>query len=212
MKTIYKNRTFDWIMILINLLVLTQVIYNLFLPFNYLSSYSLRLVFAIVSMGPILSVLIKKMNSERFFSFFIFITLIILPCFIIFEFLKDLMIYGISQTDRIDNPILLVKLIIGIILIYFSIKYSKISNEDRAVNYNILIMLIGLYIIILTGIMHFEPRLDSEMHNKPIWISVLKIILGFMIIFVGYLLKKKRIKTKKGLVYVLIFIIVNGLI
>ena len=212
MKTIYKNRTFDWIMILINLLVLVQVIYNLFLPFNYLSSYSLRLVFAIVSMGPILSVLIKKMNSERFFSFFIFITLIIPPCFVIFEFLKDLAIYGICRTDRIDNPILLVKLIIGIILIYFSIKYSKISHEDRAVNYYILIMLIGLYIIILTGIMHFESRLNSELHNKPIWISVLKIILGFMIIFVGYLLKKKRIKTKKGLVYVLIFIIANGLI
>jgi hypothetical protein len=199
-------------LILINLLVLTQVIYNLFLPFDYLSSYSLRLLFAIVSTFSILSALIKKMDSERFFILFIFITLIISPCLIIFEFLKDLMIHGISRTDLIDNPVLLVKLIIGIVLIYFSIKYSNISHEDRVVNYNILIMLIGLYIIILTGIMHFESRLYSGLYNKPVWISILKLFSGFMITFVGYRLMNEKIKTRKGLVYVLIFLIINGLV
>ncbi len=196
---------------MINLIVLIQVTYNLFQPFDYVSSFSLRLVFAIVSMCSILSILIKEMDSERFLSIFVIVTLIIPSCLILYDFMKDFLLYGIVRTELIASPILYIKLILGLILIYFSILFSKTTHENRINDYCLMIVLIGLYVTILSVIIYFESRSYSNSFPKSILSSGLKLLFGGLIILMGFRIKNKKTKIKRGIIYFLILFISYGL-
>jgi len=162
-------------------------------------------------MGSILSILNKEMNSERFLSIFIIVTLIIPPCLILYDFMKDLLLYGIVRTELIASPILYIKLILGLILIYFSILFSKTTYENRINDYCLIIVLIGLYVTILSVIIYFESMSYSNSFPKSILSSGLELLFGGLIILMGFRINNKKIKIKRGIIYFLILFISYGL-
>lgn len=212
MKQTFSKKYFDWILIAITVLFSIEAVLHLFSKFEYFSSYLLRITFALVSVVAFISLMMKNANGEKYSRFFIIIGLII-PSLIIFnQFLTDLVFYGINREDLLQNPILHLKFILGIILFILTIKYSTQIKSNRIKDYGILISYVGIFLIGLTLVRAIEPNFIAYMNNVPIWKIVIKIISSLLIVYLGYRLKNENMKLKIYIIFALISIFIYGLI
>ena len=212
MKHTYSNKYFDWILITITLLISIQNVPNLFTGFEFFSSYLLRIVFSLVSVVALLSLLIVNLNGERYTRFFIVVALIIPPLLIINIFLTDLMFYGANRLNLLQNPILFLKLIGGIVLLALTIKYSRKTKSERITDFGILIISVGVFAIVLTLVKTVQANMLSELNVLPPWKTIIKSIIGFVITYFGFRLKSGKTKLKTCIILVLIFMFIYGLI
>ena len=212
MKKTFSNWILDWILIGISLLFSVLAVWKLTNGIDIISSYLLRIVIALVSISAVLGLLVTKFNGERFFRFFVLVVLIFPPILVIYEFITDLVFYGITRMNLLENPFLYLKLISGIILFYLTLVYSKQPITERKKDYGILIIGIGVFIICYVLTRTIEPNFNSEFNNYPVWKTIVKISFGIAILFIGTGIKNQKLKFNKVLILTLILMFILGLI
>ncbi len=211
MKQTFSNKLFDYI--LIGLSLFYSIISILFFDFEYefFSSFILKIFLLIIPIITFISLVFNFLNSERFTIYFIILVLLFPSIYILCQFFADLIFYSICRYDLLQNPILLINLIFGISLIYFSIKFSKQQKNERIRDYNILIIFIGLYLIFHVIIRSIEPLFNWKCNDYPIWKTIIKLVIGLLVFVVGNKMKTEKIKFKNGLVLTLILLFIYGI-
>ncbi|WP_367914818.1 hypothetical protein [Leadbetterella sp. DM7] len=211
-KQTFSNKYFDWILIGISLVFSVLEIINLVNGFEYFGTYLFSVALFIASAAAFFSLLLGKINGERFSRIFI-ITVLIVPGFLILnQYLTDLVFYGINQQHLLQNPMLFLKITGGIVLLYFAIQFSKQPQTERIKDYGILIIGTGVFVICYTLIRTVEPVSNSELTAYPIWKTGLKSILGIMVLIIGIRIKDQKLKFSKGVISVLITMFIFGVI
>jgi len=211
MKQTFSNKLFDYI--LIGLSLFYSIISILFFDFEceFFSSFILKIFLLIIPIITFISLVFNFLNSERFTIYFIILVLLFPSIYILYQFFTDLIFYSICRYDLLQNPILLINLIFGISLIYFSIKFSKKQKNERIRDYNILIIFIGLYLIFHVIIRSIEPFFNWKCNDYPNWKTLLKLGIGLLVFIVGNKMKTEKIKFKNGLVLTLILLFIYGI-
>ncbi len=212
MKQTFLHKAFDWILIGISLIFLVLTFINLINGFEYFSSFLLRIAFAFVSVTALISLLVQKFNGERFSRIFIIVALIIPAILILYQYLTDLIFYGANRLNLLQNPTLFLKLVGGIVLLYFAIKFSKQEKAERIKDYGILISGIGIFTICYVLSRTIEPNLNSELIDYPIWKTIIKSIIGILTLIIGIRIKNLKTKFNKGQILILILMFIFGLI
>jgi len=117
-----------------------------------------------------------------------------LPLSIYYTFISDLILYSFSRTYLISNPIILANLLIGIILFYFSIKFSKLDKVQRERDYGAIIMILGMAMLLLTT----SKFIDQE----PIQVVqyFVALLLSAGITFIGNRLRLKKLRLKTAVI------------
>lgn len=212
MKKTFSNRFLDWILIGVSLLFAILTVLNLTNGFEYLSIYLIRITFALTSILAFLSLLIYKINGERFSRIFILIVLIFPTILIAYQFITDLILYDFTRTDLLQNPLLFLNIIGGIILFYMTLKYSRQQKEERIKDYGILIVGVGIFTISYILTRTLEPSFNSDLNYYPIWKIIVKSVIGIVTLLIGIRIKNEKIKFKKGLIWTIFLIFIFGLI
>jgi hypothetical protein len=212
MKQTYLHKSFDWILITISLIFLVITFMNLINGFEYFSSFLLKIAFVFVSAIALISLLVQKLNGERFSRLFIIVALIIPAILILYHYLTDLIFYGVNRLNLLQNPSLFLKLVGGIVLLYFAIKFSKQEKVERIKDYGILIIGVGIFTVCYVLIRTIEPNLNSELIDYPTWKTIIKSIFGILTLIVGIRIKNRKTKFNKGLLLTLILMLIFGLI
>ena len=212
MKKIFSNRILDWSLIGVSLLFVLLTVWNLAGSFEYLSSYLVRIAFALTSLMAFLSLLIAKINGERFSRIFILVTLIFPAVLIANQFTTDLVFYGATRTDLLQNPLLFLKLVGGIMLFYLTLKYSRQQEAERIKDYGILIIGVGIFTICYVLTRTVEPNFNSDLNDYPIWKTIVKSVMGIATLIIGTRIKNEKIKFIKGLIWTIVLMFIFGLI
>ncbi len=212
MKQTFLYKTFDWVLIVISLISSILTFLKLINGFEYFSTFLLKIAFTFVSLTALISLLVQKINGERFSRIFLIVMFIIPAIFVLYEYLTDLIFYGINRLNLLQNPFLYVKLIVGVILFYLTIKFSKQKKTQRIKDYGILISGIGIFVICYVLIRKIEPNFNSELMNYSNWKAIIKSIIGILVFFVGIRIKNQKIKLNKGIILTSITMFIFGLI
>jgi len=212
MKKTFLHRILDWVLILISFIFSVLAVWDLTNGFEFFSNYLLKIAILLISITALFSLLIPKINGERFSRIFILAVLIIPAALIANQFITDLVFYGATRTDLLKSPILYLNLIGGIILLYLTLKYSKQQKQDRKKDYGILIIGVGVFAICYVLSQTIEPNFSSDLNNYPIWKTIAKSIIGIVTLIIGIRMKDQKIKFNKGLILTLIIMFVFGLI
>jgi len=212
MKQTFLHKTFDWILIGISLIFSVLTFMNLVNGFEHFSNFLLRIAFAFVSATALISLLVQRFNGERFSRIFIIVALIIPAILILYQYLTDLVFYGANRLNLLQNPILFLKLVGGIILLYLAIKFSKQQKAELIKDYGILIIGIGIFTICYVLTRTIEPNLNSELIDYPIWKTISKSIIGILTLVIGIRIKIEKMKFNTGLILTLILMFIFGLI
>ncbi len=212
MKKTFSNRILDWVLIGISLLFVFLTVWNLATGFEYLSSYLVRITIALTTILAFSSLLIPNIHGERFSRIFILLNLIFPAVLIANQFTTDLIFYGATRTDLLEDPLLFLKLTGGIILFYLTLKFSRQQKAEQIKDYGILIIGIGIFTICYVLTRTVEPNFNSDLNDYPIWKTILKSVIGIATLIIGTQIKKEKIKFKKGLIRTIILMFIFGLI
>ena len=214
MKKTFSNRILDWILIGISLLFSILTVWNLLNGFDFFSSYLLRIIFALTSITAFLSLLISNLNGERFSRIFILVNLIFPTILIANKFTNDLVFYGTTRTELLQNPLLFAKLVGGIILFYLTLKWSKKEKTERIKDYGILIIGIGIFITLYILTRTLEPNFVTNdlIIGYPLWKTIVKSVIGIIILLIGTRIIKEKIDFKKGLIWTVVLMFIFGMI
>lgn len=190
MKEIYSNRIFNYIVLLISVLGTIDTYISSKSEIDSLNIALLNIVLIVLPGLSALSFFVKRLNTEIYSRLFIVGSIIMLPLSIYYTFLSDFILYSFSRTYLISNPIILANLLIGIILFYYSLKFSKLAKVQRESEYGAIIMILGIFLLLLT----ISKSLDQE----PI--KVVQYIIGLLlsagITFIGNRLRLKKLRLK----------------
>lgn len=212
MKKTFSNKYFDLILIVITGFFTIEAVLNLRNSFEFFSSFLPRIIFVLTSIFAFTTLIMKNGNGEKYSLFFIIINLIMPDLLILNLYITDLIIYGINRLSLLQNSILHLKFFIGIIFFILTIKYSRQSKLDRLNNYGILISFFGIFLVILILIKTVEPNFNIILNNTPIWKTIVKTIIGLLIVYLGYCLRKGSIKLKNSIILTLTLMFIYGLI
>lgn len=211
-KKPFTNKIIDLILIGITSFFVILTVWNLTNGFEYLSSYLIRIAFALTSMMTFLSLLISQMNGERFSRIFILVILIFPAVLMANQFTTDWIFYGVIRTDLLQNPFFFLKLFGGIILFYLSLKYSRQRKEERTKDYGVLIIGIGIFIVAYVLTRTIESNFNADLNGYPIWKTIVKSVIGITTLIIGTQIKKEKIKFKKGLIWTITLMFIFGLL
>lgn len=214
MKQTFTLKNFDWIIIGISLIFSVLTLINLINGFKFFSSFLLRIVFTLVCVTALISLLFDKFNGERFSRIFIIVYLIFLGILVLYQFLTDLIFYDANRLNLLQNYTLILKLLGGIALLYFAIKFSKQQKTEHIKDYGVLIIGIGIFTIVYVLTRTLEPNFVSPdlIMGYPIWKTITKSIIGILILMIGFRIKNIKTKFKKGLMLTSVLIFIVGLI
>jgi hypothetical protein len=199
MKPTYNKKYFDFALIAFSLLFFLDSAVSLFDKFDYLSSYLLRVIWTSFSVLSLISLGTSKLNGERYSRAFILINLVLPSTLVFIQCLADLLFYGAIRTDLLQNPTLYIKLVIGIILLILSLKFSNEQKLERIRNYGILTILVGLFVVLFTFIVTIESSTKSFTDIA----FVIKTMIGLLIIFLGVKLRSEKVKFRTFLILLL---------
>ncbi|RRO20038.1 hypothetical protein [Flavobacteriaceae bacterium 14752] len=214
MKQTFTHKYFDWILIGLSLIFSVLTLMNIFREFEFFSSFLLRIVFVLVSLTALISLLINNFNGERFSRIFVIVYLIFPGILFLNQFLTDIVIYGINRLNPLQNPTLILKLIGGIALLYFSIKFSKQHKNEHIKDYGIIVIGTGIFVILYVVTKSLEPNFVSPdlILAYPIWKTITKTIIGILILVIGFIIKNNKIKMNKALILTIGLIFIFGLL
>jgi len=208
MKEIYSNKIFNWIILIVSVLTLIETSYRLTKEFEFFNVLTLRIILFIVPILSIFSLFIKKLNKEFYSRLFIIVNLIALQIAIYFQFLVDQLFYLVTRTDLISNPILHINFIIGLVLFFLSIRFSKTPKIERQSEYGIMIILYGIFLIVL----NFTKFFDYDSVKFSMIKFVIKFLLIISIIFFANKLRTEKLKFKTTIIIFVILTIINGML
>lgn len=202
MKTTYSNKVFDGLLITITFLFSVYNLYTIFSSFNYgiivavLSSSTNFLLSAIA----FVSLINKRLDGERYSLFFILGYLLYIPFVAYVKFLTYWAQYGISNAS-IGTPIFHYFFMGGIILLYFSIKFSKKTKEQSQNDYG--------FFAIFFGVLIFFRELISFNFSVINLKFFIQTIICVILIFIGNKIYHNKIKFNLGILLAFILLIVN---
>lgn len=208
MKKVFSNKVFNWILIIISVLNSIDNIYLLSKEFEDLNILFFRILVFTISSLSFLSFFILKLNKEFYSRLFILANLILLTLFIYYSFTVDQLLYSVTRTDLVSNPAIHIKFFIGIILFYYSIKFSQESKTKRQSDYGLMIILFGLFLLIL----NFTKVFDYTSGNFYLIEFIIKITLSAGIIFTGNRLRLSKLKFKTSIITTIILAVICGMI
>ncbi|WP_379964537.1 hypothetical protein [Epilithonimonas sp. UC225_85] len=208
MKKVFSNNVFNWILIIISVLNSIDNIYLLSKEFEDLNILFFRIVVFTISSLSFLSFFILKLNKEFYSRLFILANLILLSLLIYYSFIVDKLLYSVTRTDLVSNPAIHIKFFIGIILFYYSIKFSQESITKRQSDYGLMIILFGLFLIIL----NFTKVFDYTSGNFSLIDFIIKLFLSAGIIFIGNRLRLSKLKFKASIIITIILAVICGMI
>lgn len=208
MKQIYSNKIFNWIILIVSVLTLIDNSFRLNQEYEFLSVLILKIILFIFPILSILSFFFKKMTKEIYSRAFILVNLIFPPVTVYFQYLVDLLFYSFNRTDLISRPTMHINFLIGLVLFFLSLKFSKQTKIQRQNEFGILIIVYGLSLLIL--------NLTRVFNYDSVEFSVItfcmKILISISIIFVGNKLRTEKLKFKTTIIISLILAIISGML
>ncbi|WP_396149848.1 hypothetical protein [Flavobacterium sp.] len=212
MKQTFLYKTFDWILVVVSLYFSIFSFENLINGYEYFSTFLLKIVFFIISITALISLLFKHLNGERFSRIFLIVVLIIPAILVLNQYLVDLIFYSINRLNLIQNYILFLKLIAGLVLLYLAIKFSKQQKAEQIKDIGILIIGISFFTNFYVLVRTIEPNFNSELSNYPIYKTIIKLIIGILTLIIGIRIKNQKVKFNRALIITLILLFTFGLI
>lgn len=205
MNAIYSNKIFNWILVLISILTLIDSSYLFIRKFDVLNVIILGFFLCAISISSILSFFVKKLNDEFYTRLFI-VSNLLLTLYIYCQFGLNKILYAITRTDLIANPIIHFRFLVGIILFFLTLKFSKKSTQQHETEYGIMMMIYGLFLIILNVTTLFDSSDFSVIK------FIIKLLISFGILILGNWLRLKKIKFKLAVISVIILALICSFI
>lgn len=206
MKEIYTNKIFNWVLIILSLFVLIEKAISLFQEYQFMNVLIVKMFLFFVPLFSLISFFVKKFSKEFYSKLFLVINFIVPLITLLYHFLVDLIIYSISRTELISNPIIYLNFFVGILLFYLSIKFSKKSKIEQQIEYGKMFLSLGFFLILLNATSFY----DSE--NFSTTEILIKFLISIVIAFVGNKLRMNLMKFKKAILFISILFFVYGLI
>lgn len=206
MKKIYASEIFNWVLLIISVVTLIDTSYLLTREFEFLNVLVLRIVLFVVPVLSIVSFFTEKLRKEFYSRLFILVNLIALPVIIYYQFLVDQFIYMVTRTDLISSPAIHVKFLIGIILFYLSLKFSKTTKAEKQREYGIVMMIFGGFLILIS-----VTKIVDSVNFSMIQFAV-KLVLSFGIIYIGNRLRNNNLKFKTAMILAALLAIISGMV
>ncbi|GLB47776.1 hypothetical protein [Neptunitalea lumnitzerae] len=190
MKPTFSNQLFNWLLLGSSFVMCATTAQQLAAPFEFLSVYIIYLAFATASVLALLGLIIPKMNGERFARFFILTMFILPPVLLGYRWLINWAIYGINLISTSLTPAALVKLVLGIVFMWLTTKFSKQTAEKRQRDYGIYIILIGAFLIIRLLVLIGEAFTNDAIEIMSVTELIFKLAVAGSLIGIG-----ERIRT-----------------
>lgn len=206
MKEIYTNKIFNWVLIILSLIVLIEKSISLFQEYQFMNVLIVKMFLFFVPLFSLISFFVKKFSKEFYSKLFLGINFIVPLITLLYHFLVDLIIYSISRTELISNPIFYLNFFVGILLFYLSIKFSKNSKVEQQIDYGKIFLILGFFLILFNTTSFY----DSE--NFSMTEILIKFLICIVIVFVANKLRTNLIKFKKAILIISILFFVYGLI
>ena len=195
MKQTYSNKIFNWIILLTTLIFTIYHLIAIFSGFYFISATFDSLFYFALALSAFVSLLSNKMNGEKFSLFYISSFLLIFPISNYITFLIKVFKYGYSTVD-FEFSIIHLFFILGIVLTFFSDKFS-LKSKNEIWNYRgIFFMIFGAYLQlkIILNYFDFGKMIDLKM-------LLLEILISAAIIIIGNRIKTNKINFSLGLIF-----------
>ena len=206
MNKIYSNKIFNWILLIVSLLILIDNFSRINRSIEFNSAIVLKIALVIFPILSALSFFIKKLNKEFYSRAFILLNLIFPPIYLYYQYLIHLLIYSINRTDLISTPIIHFYFFIFLVLFYLSLRLSKQTNKQRQKEYGMMLMIYGIFLLII----NITTNFDSHSVYISEITSLIKILISIAIIFLGNKLRFHKIKFKKTIILSTFIAIINS--
>ena len=206
MNKIYSNKIFNWILLIVSLLILIDNFSRINRSIEFNSAIVLKIALVIFPILSALSFFVKKLNKEFYSRAFILLNLIFPPIYLYYQYLIHLLIYSINRTDLISTPIIHFYFFIFLVLFYLSLRLSKQTNKQRQKEYGMMLMIYGIFLLII----NITTNFDSHSVYISEITSLIKILISIAIIFLGNKLRFHKIKFKKTIILSIFIAIINS--
>lgn len=204
MSEIQSRGVFNQTILILSILSFIDAAYQLAQPPEHQSVFVLRMTILAVSVLAISSFFYSNSHKEFYTWMFILINLITIPLTQYFRFLQDLLYYFIARFELISNPIIHIKLLLGMVLFYYSIQHSTKAKLQREKEYGIAMISYGLFLTILNAV----KMLHSEV---SVFQFVWKFLLGSGIAILGNGLRIEKIKLKSSVLIFAVLLVLGGI-
>lgn len=208
-KKTFSNRYFNLILITITLYFTIISIQKLTLEFDLFSAYLIRISNALLSLLALTSLFIINANGERFVRFFIIAVLIFPMILFVNQYIIDLLFHGINRINLLQNTLLNLLGVVGVVLYIASIRFSKQTTIEHQKDIGLLILGVGLFITIRTIIIEIEANFVPNMNKMTVVESSIKISIILLLFLLGYKINKEKIKFKKGILFTALLLFIN---
>jgi hypothetical protein len=208
-KSTFSNRIFDWVVVCLTFSFLVLSFLNLFSDYQYIHSELLsRIIFLFLSLNAFISFFLPKVNGERTTHLFIGGVLIIPSVFPLFQFIVELIFNQTFLLDSINTPFLYFKLILGVLLLFLSIKFTKKRKSKRVKDLGIFLTGLGFYVLLYLLLRAVESIVKSTTVGFDLWEIIVKVVLGISIIITGLQIRYRKLGYSMGLILItLVFIL-----
>ncbi|HLP63106.1 hypothetical protein [Flavobacterium sp.] len=187
-------------------------IQKLAMEFDLFSSYLMRISNTLLSILALTSLLFSKLNGERFVRFFIIGVLIFPMLLLVNQYCIDLLIYGINRTNLLQNTVLNLFGIVGVVLYLASYRFSKQTKVERQKDIGLLILGIGFFITVRTIIIAIESNFVPDMNKMSLVESGIKISIILILFLLGYKMSTGKIKFNKGILFTALILFINQIV
>ena len=211
-KKTFSNSYFDLILIMITSYFTIISIQKLAMEFDLFSSYLMRISNTLLSILALTSLLFSKLNGERFVRFFIIGVLIFPMLLFVNQYCIDLLIYGINRTNLLQNTVLNLFGIVGVLLYLASYRFSKQTKVERQKDIGLLILGIGFFITVRTIIIAIESNFVPDMNKMSLVESGIKISIILILFLLGYKISTGKIKFSKGILFTALILFINQIV
>lgn len=211
-KKTFSNSYFDLILIMITSYFTIISIQKLAMEFDLFSSYLMRISNTLLSILALTSLLFSKLNGERFVRFFIIGVLIFPMLLLVNQYCIDLLIYGINRTNLLQNTVLNLFGIVGVVLYLASYRFSKQTKVERQKDIGLLILGIGFFITVRTIIIAIESNFVPDMNKMSLVESGIKISIILILFLLGYKMSTGKIKFNKGILFTALILFINQIV
>lgn len=211
-KKTFSNSYFDLILIMITSYYTIISIQKLAMEFDFFSSYLMRISTTLLSILALTSLLFSKLNGERFVRFFIIGVLIFPMLLFVNQYCIDLLIYGINRTNLLQNTVLNLFGIVGVVLYLASYRFSTQTKVERQKDIGLLILGIGFFITVRTIIIAIESNFVPDMNKMSLVESVIKISIILILFLLGYKMSTGKIKFSKGILFTALILFINQIV
>jgi hypothetical protein len=206
MKHTYKKRYLDFLLVVICLFFLLDSASTFIQHADHFAIYLLRLIWLAVALLSLISLVAPKMNGEQYSRYFIVVSLIMPPVLVLAQCLTDLIFYGAFRTDLLLNPLVYVKLILGITLLVLAIRLSKESELERVKEFGLLSIIAGSVVVLRATLRMIDTDTGASF---SIINTVIGVVIGLTLMFLGSRLKNKKIRLKTFLIVLVVLILIG---